>query len=348
MGISTNFKYGLYMNLVLNKLSLLLAASLLASCQQEKAEQAAIVDTAVEPAKFAEKYTRTEVDMALKQVSEHAWYAEGAAGAATDNEGFISNAAVVITDEGVVIFDTLGTPSLAQKLLQLIREKTDQPIKYVILSHYHADHIYGLQVFEDEAAQIIAPTGAEIYLNSENATSRLEERRVSLYPWVDESTRLVEPDEYIDTSKEILLGGLKLTLSYLGAAHSDGDISLYVEPDRVLFSGDVIFEGRVPFVGDADTRHWLETLEKMELAELAALVPGHGPAATRPQEAIKSTRNYLAYLREQLAQAVEEFTPFDEAYAAIDWSAFAAMPAFDEAHRRNAYQVYLSLEAEGF
>ena len=286
--------------------------------------------------------------MKLKRVSEHVWYVEGTAGAATENEGFISNAGVIITGEGVVIFDALGTPSLAQKLLRLIREKTDQPIRYVIVSHYHADHIYGLQVFEEAGAHIIAPKGAEIYLNSENAQNRLEERRVSLYPWVDEHTHLVEPDEYIDTAKTLSIDGVKLSLNYLGAAHSDGDLSLYVEPDRVLFSGDVIFEGRVPFVGDADTRHWLETLEKMKLAKLTALVPGHGPAASNPQKAIELTRNYLAYLREQLGKAVEEFIPFDEAYEAIDWSAFEHLPAFEEAHRRNAYQVYLSLEAEGF
>lgn len=344
MGISTDFKYGLNMR----KLFLLMIALLLVSCQPEITGQPVSDGVSVDGEKSALKYTQAEVDMTLKQVSEHVWYAEGAAGAATDNEGFISNAGVVITNEGVVIFDALGSPSLAQKLLGLIREKTDRPIKTVIVSHYHADHIYGLQVFEEEGAQILAPRGAEIYLNSENADNRLEERRVSLYPWVDEDTRLVEPDEYISTAKEISLGGLKLSLSYLGAAHSDGDISLYIEPDKVLFPGDVIFEGRVPFVGDADTQHWLETLEKMELAELAALVPGHGPAATQPQEAIKLTRGYLAYLREKLGQAVEDFTPFDEAYAAIDWSKFEALPAFDEAHRRNAYQVFLSLEAEGF
>jgi len=332
----------------MRKLFFLLIVLFLVSCQQEEAGQPVSDNVSTVPETTALKYTQSEVDMTLKQVSEHVWYTEGAAGAATENEGFISNAGVVITDEGVVIFDALGSPSLAQKLVGLIREKTDKPIKMVIVSHYHADHIYGLQVFEEAGAKILAPKGAEIYLNSENADTRLEERRVSLYPWVDEHTRLVEPDEYIHAAKEISLGGLKLSLSYLGAAHSDGDLSLYVEPDKVLFSGDVIFEGRVPFVGDADTKHWLETLEKMELAELAALVPGHGPAATQPQEAIKLTRSYLAYLREKLGQAVEDFTPFDEAYAAIDWSKFETLPAFDEAHRRNAYQVYLSLEAEGF
>jgi glyoxylase-like metal-dependent hydrolase (beta-lactamase superfamily II) len=108
----------------------------------------------------------------------------------------------------------------------------------------------------------------------------------------------------------------------------------------------VIFEGRVPFLGDANTRHWLKVLERMEKEKLVALVPGHGGVANDPNKAVALTRRYLAYLRESMAAAVEEFVPFNEAYAEIDWSEFADLPAFAEANRRNAYQVYLSLEAE--
>lgn len=335
-------------------LSLILILIVLSACQRT-AETNEAETSPVEPQQQAAQktgealpYAQSEVEMTLKQVTEHAWYVQGEAGTATDNEGFISNAGVIITNEGVVLFDALGTPSLAQKLLGLIREKTDLPIKTVVMSHYHADHIYGLQVFQDAGATILAPLGAEVYLDSENAANRLEERRVSLFPWVDEKTRLVDPDEYVDSAKSFSLGGLDFKINYLGSAHSDGDLSLYVVQDKVLFSGDVIFEGRVPFVGDADTRHWLETLENMQTAELAALVPGHGPAAAEPQKAIESTRNYLAYLREKLGEAVADFVPFADVYSATDWSAFENMPAFDAAHRRNAYQVYLSLEAEGF
>jgi hypothetical protein len=79
---------------------------------------------------------------------------------------------------------------------------------------------------------------------------------------------------------------------------------------------------------------------------LTALVPGHGAAASDPNRAIDTMRAYLAYLRDTMGAAVGDFVPFDEAYAAADWSAFEALPAFAEANRRNAYQVYLSMEAE--
>jgi len=291
-------------------------------------------------------YAPASVDMKVKRVTEHVYYVEGTPGVATDNEGFISNAGFVVTGAGVVVFDALGTPSLGQMLLEMIRAITDEPVVRVIASHYHADHIYGLQVFEDLDAEILAPAGAEKYLASQNARERLEERRFTLDPWVDERTRLVYPDQYLDEGLQFRLGDVEFIVTTVGAAHSDGDLTLYVAPDRVLFSGDVIFEGRVPFLGDANTRHWLKVLERMEKEQLVALIPGHGAAADNPNEAIGLTRRYLAYLRDNMAQAVSEFVPFSEAYKAIDWSAFEGLPAFAEANRRNAYQVYLSLEAE--
>jgi glyoxylase-like metal-dependent hydrolase (beta-lactamase superfamily II) len=121
---------------------------------------------------------------------------------------------------------------------------------------------------------------------------------------------------------------------------------MLVEPDKVLFSGDIIFEGRIPFVGSADTKNWLETLTRLETGGLTALIPGHGPASTSPGETIAQTRAYLAYLREVMGAAVDEFIPFDEAYADADWSKFKDLPAFEEGNRINAYQVYLSMEAE--
>ena len=293
-------------------------------------------------------YPATDVEMELKQVSEHVYYVQGKAGIATDNEGFISNAGFIVTDEGVVVFDALGTPSLANLLLTKIRSVTDKDIIKVIVSHYHADHIYGLQVYKDLGAQIIAPKGTMDYLSSPAAEERIEERRFSLEPWVNESTYLVTPDVIIDKAMVFKSGGVTFTLDLLGAAHSDGDLTLYVEPDRVLFSGDIIFEGRVPYLGDSNTKKWLDTLIKMEVGKIAALIPGHGPAAKNPNEAISATRNYLAKVRSVMADAVQNLDDFAETYDKTDWSEFEKLPAFAEANRRNAYQVFLSMEEELF
>lgn len=292
------------------------------------------------------KYAPATVDMNLEQVTEHVYYVRGIPGIATDNQGFISNAGFVVTDEGVVIFDALGTPSLAVKLLKSIRTITDQPIKKVVVSHYHADHVYGLQVFEDLGAEIIAPEGAQTYIHSPAASERLEERRFSLEPWVNDDTHLVLPDVTVSKSYTFSLGGMKFIINYIGKAHSDGDLAMLVEPDKVLFSGDIIFESRIPFVGNGDTRFWLETLTQLETNGLNALIPGHGPASKQASSTISLTRKYLAYLRQVMGAAVDEFQPFAEAYDAADWSEFEKLPAFEVGNRINAYQVYLSLEAE--
>lgn len=292
------------------------------------------------------KYAPTSVEMEIKKVSEHVYYVEGIPGIATDNEGFISNAGFIVTDEGVVVFDSLGTPSLAHKLIQQIKGITDQPIKKVIVSHFHADHIYGLQVFEELGAEIIAPYGAQKYIQSEAATSRLEERQFSLDPWVNENTHLVLPDTTVEKSNTFELGGIMFIINYLGKAHSDGDLTLLVEPDKVLFSGDIIFEGRIPFVGSSDSKKWLKTLTRLETGGLNVLVPGHGPASNNPKETISLTRRYLAHLRKVLGEGIDDLMPFDEVYADADWSEFKDLPAFEEGNRINAYQVYLSMEAE--
>ena len=208
------------------------------------------------------------------------------------------------------------------------------------------DSIYGAQVFKELGAEIIAPVGVYKYIDSDVGINRLEERRISLYPWVDDDTYIVKPDRLLDKAEEFTLGGITFLINVVGPAHSDGDMTLYVENDRVLFSGDLIFEGRVPYLGSSDTRFWLETLEKMEMQSLQGLVPGHGAAAKEPAKTVSLTRRYLAFIREKMGAAVEELEAFDEAYKQTDWSEFANLPAFKEANRKNAYQVYLSMEAE--
>lgn len=296
----------------------------------------------------ATDYPPSTVAMQLRQVSPHCYYVQGQAGTAIENEGFISNAGVVVTDAGVVVIDALGSPSLAQLLMAQIRTVTDKPVVKVIVTHYHADHVFGLQYFKEQGAEIIAPSGAEKYLNSPVAEERLEERRLSLDPWVNDQTRLVWPDRYVDGAMELEVGGTRFRLTVVGDAHSDADMTVYMENERVLYSGDVIFEGRVPFLGSSNTRLWLDALKQMDSSNMAALVPGHGPHQAAPVKAVGLTYRYLAYLREKMGAAVEELMPFDEAYAATDWSEFKDLPAFDAANRRNAYQVYLSMQNEAF
>ena len=284
------------------------------------------------------------VEMKLNQISQRTYYVEGPPGTPTDNEGFMSNAGVVVTSEGVVVFDALGTPSLAYKLSHLIRQVTDKPVVKVVVSHYHADHIYGLQIFKEMGAEIIAPMGADDYLKSDAAEGRLKQRRESLFPWVDENTYLVEPDRYIKEDDSFSVGDTKFILTLLGSTHSNGDMMMRVEPDNVLFSGDLIFEGRIPYVAGSTPERWLQRLSEVDTAKLNAIVPGHGTVSNNPQKALQFTRDYLEYLNRSMGDAVDNLASFEEAYEQTDWSEYEKLPAF-VANRMNAYFIYLRLEA---
>jgi glyoxylase-like metal-dependent hydrolase (beta-lactamase superfamily II) len=281
------------------------------------------------------------------QISPHCYYVQGLAGAVSRaNQGFNSNAGFVVTEEGVVVFDALGTPPLGAALVNAIRAVTDRPIKRVIVSHYHADHFYGLQAFKAAGAEVWAHRTAKTYLSSEAPKLRLAERRTSLAPWVDGTTRIVEPDVWVEGDTAFRMGGLTFDLNAVGPAHTPEDLALVVAEEGVFFAGDLMFGGRVPFVGDADSRAWLAAIDKVERYRPKVLVGGHGAASVDAARDLALTRDYLLYLRQKMGQAVEAFVPFEEAYAQTDWSRFSHLPAFESTNRRNAYNTYLLMERE--
>ncbi len=281
------------------------------------------------------------------RVSEHCYYVKGMSGAASaENQGFMSNAGFVVTNDSVVVFDTLGTPVLARKLVAEIRKVTNKPIRRVIISHYHADHIYGMQVFKDLGAEMWAHEAGKEYLYSDEAKLRLQQRRELLRPWLDETRKLLPADKWLSGDADFEMGGLHFLLRYVGPAHSSEDMAMFVKEDRVLYSGDLIFKGRVPFVGNADSRLWLRALDQLIAFDPKYLIPGHGLASDTPIDDLKLTRDYLVYVRKVMGQAVKDFVPFEEAYANTDWSQFSRLPAFLDANRANSYNTYLLMEKE--
>lgn len=292
---------------------------------------------------------RAQDDVVLtpKQVAPRTWFFQGEAGmASAQNKGFMSNAGFVVTGDGVVVFDALGTPALGRAMLAAIRKITPQPVKRVIVSHYHADHFYGLAAFKDAGAEIWAQRRAQAYLTSGQASDRLAQRRLDLFPWVDEKTRIVTPDVWLDGDTDFRLGGITFRVLYAEGAHSPEDVMMYVVEERVLFAGDLLFAGRVPFVGTADSKGWLKAMDKMIAVKPAIVIPGHGAASTNVERDLVLTRDYLVYLRETMGRAVADLDSFDDAYARTDWSKFRGLPAFEQANRINAYGTYLLLEQE--
>lgn len=281
------------------------------------------------------------------QVTERVHYVQGRPGVASSaNEGFNSNAGFVITGEGVVVIDALGTPALGQALVEAIGKVTKQPIRRVIVTHYHADHFYGLQAFKDAGAEVWAHRGSLGYFESGEAARRLEQRRRDLFPWVDEKTRLVHADRWLDGDEAFTLGGVRFEIQHLGPAHSPEDLIVVLPGEGVIFIGDLIFTGRLPFVGQADSKRWLARIEGLLAMKPKIMVTGHGAVSRDPAQDLALTRDYLRFLRAEMGKAVEALTPFEEAYAATDWSRYAKLPAFEAANRVNAYGTYLLMEKE--
>jgi glyoxylase-like metal-dependent hydrolase (beta-lactamase superfamily II) len=300
----------------------------------------AVAATAAEPPALTVKVTPIEV-------TKRVYYVQGAPGAATAaNEAFNSNAGFVITDDGVVVVDALGSPALGAALIGAIRGLTSKPIRRVIITHYHADHFYGLDALKAAGAEVWARAEARAYLDEGEAGRRLEQRARDLFPWVDEKMPILRPDRWLEADEAFTLGGVRFELAYFGPAHAPDDLVISVPEEGVIFSGDILFAGRIPFVGEADSKRWLERIERLMQMEPRLMVTGHGMASRDPERDLALTRDYLRFLRAAMGRAVEELMPFDEAYQATDWSRFAKVPAFEAANRVNAYGQYLVMERE--
>ena len=286
-------------------------------------------------------------EMRAREAAPGCWYVEGLSALGSPaNQNFISNAGFVVTSAGVVVIDALGSPALAERLLAEIKRITPQPVTHVIVTHYHADHVYGLQVFQQAGARILAHQAGREYLNADTARLRLQASRTELAPWIDERTRLVPATEWIDGPRELTLGDTRLVLQPVGPAHTPEDLAVYLPQRKLLYAGDLVFRSRIPFVGQADSRNWIASLGQLLGMDADVIVPGHGPVSTEARRDMQLTRDYLVYLRQTMGAAAREMTPFDEAYRATDWSQYEHLPLFGPANRMNAYNTYLLMEHE--
>jgi glyoxylase-like metal-dependent hydrolase (beta-lactamase superfamily II) len=284
----------------------------------------------------------------LQQVAPDVYFVQGLSSTGSAANGnFISNAGFVVGEQGVLVVDGLGARHLALRLIQAIRQVTALPMSHLVVTHYHADHIYGLQAFREAGVRILAHGGARAYLASDTARQRLAASREQLAPWVDSNTRMLDADQWLGDGDTVLnLGGAQAIVRHLGPAHTPEDLAVYLPRQRVLFAGDLVFRGRVPWVGQADTRRWVQALNRMLAFQPQVLLPGHGAASADAATDLATTRDYLVFLRQAMGRAARDMQPFDEAYAATDWRRWEALPLFGVSNRINAYNVYLQMEHE--
>lgn len=230
------------------------------------------------------------------------------------------NSAVVIGDDSVLVMEAQATPVMAQALIDKIRTVTDKPIKYLILSHYHAVRVLGASAFT--GAEIIASDKTLEMINERGEQDFKSEtdRFPRFFRSVESIPHLTYPTQTFSTSMTIHLGKRKVGLKHLGAGHTRGDIVAWIPDTKTLFSGDLLEYGATPYCGDAQLEEWTATLRKLKALKAEAAVPGRGNALLNAQqvnESIKSTTQYVTMLLTTAKAAVAKGLNLTEAYKEI-------------------------------
>jgi glyoxylase-like metal-dependent hydrolase (beta-lactamase superfamily II) len=261
------------------------------------------------------------------------------------------NVGAVIGEDAVLAVDARATPTHALEWLDELRRLTDSPIRYLVLTHYHAVRVLGASAFE--AASVIAHEGTRRWiLERGEADFESETRRFPrLFEDVDSIPGLTHPNVSFADSLRLDVGGREVQLLHLGRGHTAGDTAVWVPEDRVLFAGDLVEARAAPYMGDAYVEEWsTSTLDQVETLAPQTIVPGRGPAAG--PEAIAETRDYLRTLWDTVrAENATLRDAFEAARAALeprfgDWWIFEhCLPfnvarAWDEANGIAEPQVW--------
>ena len=277
-----------------------------------------------------------------REVAPGVWSAIGATAPGTyANSGHNNNLSFVITDAGVLVVNAGDNYLLAKALHEEIRKITDQPVLYVVLENGQGHAMLGSSYWQEQGVPVIAHIDAlhEIEQQSfallERMQARAEEKA--------EGTKVVLPDETFEDKKIIQLGDERIELLNLGPAHSPGDIIVWLPERRLVISGDMAFHQRMlPLFEHTDSGAWIETWDKFEALGAEVVIPGHGEP-TDMATVRKYTRDYLVFLREKVAELIENGGTLEDAYQ-IDQSPYMHLPTAEFLAKRNAGQVFQSME----
>ena len=209
------------------------------------------------------------------------------------------NTGVVIGDDAVMVIDTQATPVMAQDVIRRIREVTDKPIKYVVMSHYHAVRVLGASAYG--AQQVIASQDTYdliVERGAQDMKSEIE-RFPRLFRSVETIPGLTWPTLTFTGKMTLWLGKLEVQLLQLGRGHTKGDTVVWLPQQKILFSGDLVEYGATPYAGDAYFQDWPKTLDNLAALQPVALVPGRGDALTTPQlvrDGLAGTKAFVSEL----------------------------------------------------
>ena len=242
------------------------------------------------PAKaFASQADLQEKKVTFTKLSDHA-YAYTAEGD--------PNTGIVIGDDAVMVIDTQATPVMAQDVIRRIREVTDKPIKYVVLSHYHAVRVLGASAYKPE--HIIASEDTLGLIKERGEQDKASE--IGRFPRLFQAVESVPPGLTWPTltfsgKMTLWLGQLEVQLLQVGRGHTQGDTVVWLPAEQILFSGDLVEFDATPYAGDAYFSDWPQTLDNIAAMKPLKLVPGRGAALENEAQVaagLNGTRNFIA------------------------------------------------------
>jgi len=249
--------------------------------------------------KFASQADLEEKKITFSQISEHAW--------AYTAEGD-PNTGIIIGDDCVLVADTQATPAMAADVIRRIREVTDKPIKYVVLTHYHAVRVLGASAYQPQ--QIISSQDTYDLIVERGEQDKASE--IGRFPRLFSNVETVPPGMTWPTmtftgKMTLWLGKLEVQLLQLGRGHTKGDTVVWLPGEGALLSGDLVEFGATPYAGDAYFKDWPQTLDNVAALKPKALVPGRGAALTTPDDVAKGlseTRAFIADVYANVQQGV--------------------------------------------
>jgi len=219
------------------------------------------------------------------------------------------------------VIDTQATPVMAQDVIRRIREVTDKPIRYVLLSHYHAVRVLGASAyFEHGAEQVIASRGTyELIVERGEQDMKSEiERFPRLFSGVESVPGLTWPTMVFERELTLYMGKLEVQLKHVGMGHTKGDTIAWIPSQKICFSGDLVEYEAAAYTGDAQLEEWPATLEALRALGADKLVPGRGPALMNPAEVnagIDYTKDFVTTLLSSAKEAVAAGKSLKEAMA---------------------------------